>query len=458
MPSITRRKSVNVSIGGVVVGSGAPVVVQSMTNTDTADVESTVQQIAALARAGSEMVRITVNNDAAAAAVPAIKAGIEAKGWKTPIIGDFHYNGHLLLRKFPECARALAKYRINPGNVSIGRKDDDNFRTMVEVAVEHQKPVRIGVNWGSLDQALLTRLMDDNSKLAHPLAARDVMMEAMVVSALDNAAAAERYGLRRDQIILSAKVSGVRDLVDVYTELASRCDYALHLGLTEAGMGMKGIVASTAGLSPLLLAGIGDTIRVSLTPTPGGDRSEEVRCGQQILQSLDIRSFMPQVTSCPGCGRTTSTYFQELAERVQEYLVGAMPDWKAQYPGVEEMKLAVMGCIVNGPGESKHANIGISLPGTFEDPVAPVYVDGKLATTLRGDRIVEEFQVILDEYVQRTYGGKEASGGYGKPKLPVGGPVTPNTVHADAVSADDESTGEGQLKAGVEPPMFAVIQ
>jgi (E)-4-hydroxy-3-methylbut-2-enyl-diphosphate synthase len=404
MPSITRRNAVTVNIGGVLVGSGAPVVVQSMTNTDTADVESTVQQIAALARAGSEMVRITVNNDAAAQAVPTIVEKIREKGWNTPIIGDFHYNGHLLLRKYPDCARALAKYRINPGNVSIGRKDDDNFRTMVEVAVEHQKPVRIGVNWGSLDQALLTRMMDDNSKLAEPRDAHDVMMEAMVVSALDNAAAAERYGLRRDQIVLSVKVSGVRDLIDVYTELARRCDHALHLGLTEAGMGMKGIVASTAALAPVLLAGIGDTIRVSLTPTPGGDRSEEVRCGQQILQSLGIRSFMPQVTSCPGCGRTTSTYFQELAERIQGYLVESMPEWKKLYPGVEELKLAVMGCIVNGPGESKHANIGISLPGTFEDPKAPVYVDGKLLKTLKGDHIVEEFTVILDEYVQNRYG------------------------------------------------------
>jgi (E)-4-hydroxy-3-methylbut-2-enyl-diphosphate synthase len=404
MPQIQRRRAVSVKIGSVVVGSDAPVVVQSMTNTDTADVESTVQQIAALARAGSELVRVTVNNDAAARAVPDIVQGIRSKGWETPIIGDFHYNGHQLLRNYPECARALAKYRINPGNCSIGRKDDDNFRTMVEVAVEFQKPVRIGVNWGSLDQALLTKMMDDNSKLANPLPARDVMMEAMVVSALDNAAAAERYGLRRDQIILSAKVSGVRDLIDVYTELASRCDYALHLGLTEAGMGMKGVVASTAGLSPLLLAGIGDTIRVSLTPTPGGDRSEEVRCAQQILQSLGIRSFMPQVTSCPGCGRTTSTYFQELAERIQAYLVEQMPEWKKQYAGVEELKLAVMGCIVNGPGESKHANIGISLPGTFEEPKAPVYVDGKLFTTLKGDRIVEEFQVILDEYVEKRYG------------------------------------------------------
>jgi len=403
MPQIQRRRAVPVRIGAVTVGSDAPVVVQSMTNTDTADVESTVQQIAALARAGSELVRITVNNEAAAQAVPAIVEGIRAKGWETPIIGDFHYNGHILLTKYPETAQALAKYRINPGNCSIGRKDDDNFRTMVEVAVKHQKPVRIGVNWGSLDQALLTKMMDENSRLADPLPARDVMMEAMVVSALDNAAAAERYGLRRDQIILSAKVSGVRDLIDVYTELASRCDYALHLGLTEAGMGMKGVVASTAGLSPLLLAGIGDTIRVSLTPTPGGDRSEEVRCAQQILQSLGIRSFMPQVTSCPGCGRTTSTYFQELAERIQNYLVEQMPEWKKQYTGVEELKLAVMGCVVNGPGESKHANIGISLPGTFEEPKAPVYVDGKLFTTLKGDRIVEEFQVILDEYVEKRY-------------------------------------------------------
>jgi len=404
MPEIERRRAVTVNIGGVRVGSDAPVVVQSMTNTDTADVESTVQQIAALARAGSEIVRVTVNNDDAAKAVPYIVEELAKKGWSTPIIGDFHYNGHQLLKKYPAAAKALAKYRINPGNCSIGRKDDDNFRTMVEVAVEHQKPVRIGVNWGSLDQALLTKMMDENSKAADPLPARDVMMEAMVVSALDNAAAAERYGLRRGQILLSAKVSGVRDLIDVYRELARRCDYALHLGLTEAGMGMKGVVASTAGLAPLLLAGIGDTIRVSLTPTPGGDRSEEVRCGQQILQSLGIRSFMPQVTSCPGCGRTTSTYFQELAERIQGYLVASMPEWKKQYPGVEELKLAVMGCIVNGPGESKHANIGISLPGTFEEPKAPVYVDGKLLTTLKGDRIVEDFQVILDEYVEKRYG------------------------------------------------------
>ncbi len=407
MPFLQRRKAVTVNIGGVRVGSDAPVVVQSMTNTDTADIESTVQQVAALARAGSELVRITVNNDEAAKAVPYIVDGLHAKGWETPIIGDFHYNGHILLRKYPECARALAKYRINPGNVSIGRKDDDNFRTMIECAVDNQKPVRIGVNWGSLDQALLTRMMDENNRAPQPLAARDVMMEAMVVSALDNAAAAERYGLRRDQILLSAKVSNVRDLIDVYAELAGRCDYALHLGLTEAGMGMKGIVASTGGLAPLLLNGIGDTIRVSLTPEPGGDRSEEVRCAQQILQSLNIRSFMPQVTSCPGCGRTTSTYFQELAQRIQNYLVESMPEWKKTYPGVEELKLAVMGCIVNGPGESKHANIGISLPGTFEEPKAPVYVDGKLFTTLKGDHIVEEFQVILDEYVERRYGHRQ---------------------------------------------------
>src|ERR1700749_4458401 len=328
MPSIQRRQAVTVNIGGIRVGSDAPVVVQSMTNTDTADVESTIQQVASLARAGSELVRVTVNNDDAAKAVPYIVEGIRAKGWNTPIVGDFHYNGHLLLRKYPDCARALSKYRINPGNVSIGRKDDDNFRTMVEAAVEYQKPVRIGVNWGSLDQALLTRMMDENSKSATPLDARDVMMEAMGVSALDNAAAAERYGLRRDQIILSAKVSGVRDLIDVYTELARRCDYALHLGLTEAGMGMKGIVASTAGLAPLLLNGIGDTIRVSLTPEPGASRTEEVLTAQQILQSLSIRSFAPQVTACPGCGRTTSTFFQELAQQIQGYLRDTMPVWR----------------------------------------------------------------------------------------------------------------------------------
>jgi (E)-4-hydroxy-3-methylbut-2-enyl-diphosphate synthase len=404
MAQLERRKSVTVSVGNVRVGSSAPVVVQSMTNTDTADVQGTIQQVAALATAGSELVRVTVNNDAAAAALPAIVEGLAKLGIDVPIVGDFHYNGHLLLKKYPECARALAKYRINPGNVSIGRKDDDNFRTMIECAVENQKPVRIGVNWGSLDQALLTRMMDENSKRAQPAEARDVMIEAMLVSAIESARAAERYGLRHDQIILSAKVSGVRDLIEVYELMAARCDYALHLGLTEAGMSMKGIVASTAGLAPLLLKGIGDTIRVSLTPKPGGDRTEEVQVAQQILQSLGIRSFAPQVTACPGCGRTSSTYFQELTQDIQGYVRESMPVWRQRYPGVEELKLAVMGCVVNGPGESKHANIGISLPGTFEDPKAPVYVDGRLMTTLRGDNIVNDFKKILDEYVAARYG------------------------------------------------------
>jgi (E)-4-hydroxy-3-methylbut-2-enyl-diphosphate synthase len=404
MAELKRRQSVTVKVGSVRVGSSAPVVVQSMTNTDTADVQGTIQQVAALATAGSELVRVTVNNDAAAAALPAIVEGLDKLGIQVPIVGDFHYNCHLLLKKHPECARALAKYRINPGNVSIGRKDDDNFRTMIECAVENQKPVRIGVNWGSLDQALLTRMMDENSKRAQPADARDVMIEAMLVSAIDSARAAERYGLRRDQIILSAKVSGVRDLIEVYELMAARCDYALHLGLTEAGMSMKGIVASTAGLAPLLLKGIGDTIRVSLTPKPGGDRTEEVQVAQQILQSLGIRSFAPQVTACPGCGRTSSTYFQELTQDIQAYVRESMPVWRERYPGVEELKLAVMGCVVNGPGESKHANIGISLPGTFEDPKAPVYVDGRLMTTLRGDNIVTDFKRILDDYVAARYG------------------------------------------------------
>jgi len=409
MSEIFRRKTVSVTVGNVRVGSDAPVVVQSMTNTDTADIPGTIQQVAALAAAGSELVRVTVNDDNAAKAVAPIVEGLDRLGIQVPIIGDFHYNGHQLLRKYPECARALAKYRINPGNVSIGRKDDDNFRTMVECAVENQKPVRIGVNWGSLDQALLTRMMDENSRLPEPLDARDVMMEAMVVSALDSAAAAERYGLRHDQIILSAKVSGVRDLIDVYGVLASRCDYPLHLGLTEAGMGMKGIVASAAGLAPLLLRGIGDTIRVSLTPKPGGDRTEEVQTAQQILQSLSIRSFTPQVTACPGCGRTTSTFFQELAQQIQGYLRDTMPEWRERYPGVEELKVAVMGCIVNGPGESKHANIGISLPGNAEEPKAPVYVDGRLLRTLRGDTIVSDFKVILNDYIDRRYGHGDGS-------------------------------------------------
>ena len=403
MAQVERRQSVTVKVGDVRVGSSAPVVVQSMTNTDTADVQSTIQQVAALATAGSELVRVTVNNDAAAKAVPAIVEGLAKLGIDVPIVGDFHYNGHLLLKKYPECARTLAKYRINPGNVSIGRKDDDNFRTMIECAVENQKPVRIGVNWGSLDQALLTRMMDENSKRAQPADARDVMIEAMLVSAIDSARAAERYGLRHDQIILSAKVSGVRDLIEVYELMAARCDYPLHLGLTEAGMSMKGIVASTAGLAPLLLKGIGDTIRVSLTPKPGGDRTEEVQVAQQILQSVGIRSFAPQVTACPGCGRTSSTYFQELTQDIQAYVRDSMPVWRERYPGVEELKLAVMGCVVNGPGESKHANIGISLPGTFEDPKAPVFVDGRLMTTLRGDDIVNDFKKILDEYVAARY-------------------------------------------------------
>jgi (E)-4-hydroxy-3-methylbut-2-enyl-diphosphate synthase len=407
MATILRRKSVTCTIGKVRVGSDVPVVVQSMTNTDTADVASTVEQVASLARAGSELVRVTVNNEEAASAVPHIVEQLDNRGIDVPIIGDFHYNGHILLKRYPACARALAKYRINPGNVGIGRKDDSNFRIMVEVAAENQKPVRIGVNWGSLDQSLLTRMMDENSRSAEPKDAREVTMEAMVVSALNSAAAAEKYGLRPDQIILSAKVSGVQDLVDVYRSLASRCSYPLHLGLTEAGMGAKGIVASSAGLSILLQEGIGDTIRVSLTPAPGGDRAEEVRVAQQILQSLGIRSFTPQVTACPGCGRTTSTFFQEMAEQIQTYLREQMPLWKQRYSGVEEMKVAVMGCVVNGPGESKHASLGISLPGTFEEPKAPVYVDGRLMTTLKGNKIVEEFISILDDYVDTHYATKK---------------------------------------------------
>jgi (E)-4-hydroxy-3-methylbut-2-enyl-diphosphate synthase len=407
MAEIQRRKTVTCFIGGVKVGSDAPVVVQSMTNTDTADIAATVQQSAALARAGSELVRVTVNNEAAAAAVPHIVEQLDKQGVHVPIIGDFHYNGHILLKKYPACAQALAKYRINPGNVGIGRKDDSNFRTMIEVAVENQKPVRIGVNWGSLDQALLTRMMDENSRLDQPKDAREVTMEAMVVSALNSAALAEKCGLRPDQIILSAKVSGVQDLIDVYRSLAARCNYPLHLGLTEAGMGAKGVVASTAGIGVLLQEGIGDTIRVSLTPAPGGDRTEEVRVSQQILQSMGIRSFTPQVTACPGCGRTTSTFFQEMAEQIQSYLREQMPVWKGQYSGVEEMKVAVMGCVVNGPGESKHASLGISLPGTFEEPKAPVYVDGRLFTTLKGDHIVAEFIKILDDYVDSHYTAKE---------------------------------------------------
>jgi (E)-4-hydroxy-3-methylbut-2-enyl-diphosphate synthase len=398
-----RRRAVVVDVGGVKVGGDHPIVVQSMTNTDTADVQSTVNQVMALARAGSELVRVTVNTEQAAAAVPKIVDTVEMFGVRVPIIGDFHYNGHILLKKYPACARALAKYRINPGNVNIGRRTDDNFRTMIEAAIENDKPVRIGVNWGSLDSALLTRMMDENSRLAEPRDARQVTMDAMVVSAVESARAAESYGLGRDKIILSAKVSGVQDLIDVYRALAAACDYPLHLGLTEAGMGSKGIVATTAALAPLLQEGIGDTIRASLTPLPNGDRTEEVVVSQQILQSLGIRSFTPQVTACPGCGRTTSTFFQEMADEIQTYLRQQMPKWKSTHPGVEAMTVAVMGCVVNGPGESKHSNIGISLPGTFEEPVAPVYVDGRLMTTLRGDSIVAEFIAILDNYVATHY-------------------------------------------------------
>ncbi len=403
MAEIPRRAAVSVDIGGVRIGSAHPIVVQSMTNTDTADVPATGRQVAALARAGSELVRVTVNTEQAAAAVPCIVENLDALGVRVPVIGDFHYNGHILLRKYPECARALAKYRINPGNVDIGRKDDDNFRVMIEAAIEYGKPVRIGVNWGSLDQRLLMRLMDENSRQPQPKDARAVMLEAMVASALESAAAAEHYGLPHDRIVLSAKVSGVQDLIEVYRMMGARCDYPLHVGLTEAGMGAKGIVATTAALAVLLQEGIGDTIRASLTPPPGGDRTEEVVVSQQILQSMGIRNFTPQVTACPGCGRTTSTFFQELADRIQTYLREQMPVWKARHPGVETLRVAVMGCVVNGPGESKHADIGISLPGTFEEPKAPVYVDGRLFTTLRGESIAEEFFGILDNYVTSRY-------------------------------------------------------
>jgi (E)-4-hydroxy-3-methylbut-2-enyl-diphosphate synthase len=398
-----RRKAVVVDVGGVKVGGDHPIVVQSMTNTDTADTAATVNQVMALQRAGSELVRVTVNTEDAARAVARIVDTLDQFGVRVPIIGDFHYNGHILLKKHPECARALAKYRINPGNSDIGRKSDENFRTMIEVAVANRKPVRIGVNWGSLDQQLLTRMMDENSRRAEPKAAREVTMDAMVVSAVESAKAAERYGLGHDRIILSAKVSGVQDLIDVYRALAEVCDYPLHLGLTEAGMGSKGIVATSAALAPVLQDGIGDTIRASLTPPPNGDRTEEVIVSQQILQSLGIRSFTPQVTACPGCGRTTSTFFQEMADRIETYLREQMPQWKERHPGVETMKVAVMGCVVNGPGESKHSNIGISLPGTFEEPKAPVYVDGRLAVTLRGDRIVPQFIDILNDYVDSHY-------------------------------------------------------
>lgn len=397
-----RRSTATVSVGGVPVGSAHPIVVQSMTNTDTADADATAIQVAQLAHAGSELVRITVNNDAAAQAVPLIRAKLDGLGVGVPLIGDFHYNGHLLLTKYPDMAAALAKYRINPGNVGTKRRDEQ-FSQIVEVAVDNEVPVRIGVNWGSLDQQLLTEMMDANAALPEPADSREVMIEAMVASALRSAALAEEVGLAHDRIILSAKVSGVQDLVEVYTRLAARCDYPLHLGLTEAGMGVKGIITSTAGLAILLQAGIGDTIRVSLTPEPGGDRTQEVAVAQQVLQSLGLRSFLPQVSACPGCGRTTSTFFQEMARDIQAHLVAHMPAWREAHPGVEDMRVAVMGCVVNGPGESKHADIGISLPGTFEEPVAPVFVDGQLSETLRGDDIVPRFLAILDGYVERRY-------------------------------------------------------
>jgi (E)-4-hydroxy-3-methylbut-2-enyl-diphosphate synthase len=396
-----RRRTVTVAVGGVRVGSAHPIVVQSMTNTDTAAVAATVAQAQALREAGSELVRVTVNNDAAAQAVPAIVAEVAV-----PVIGDFHYNGHLLLTKYPACAAALAKYRINPGNVGARRRDD-NFRTIVQIAIERGKPVRIGVNWGSLDQQLLTEMMDANARLLEPRDARDVTMDAMVESAIRSATLAEQTGLPHDRIILSAKVSGVQDLVEVYRKLAARADYPLHLGLTEAGMGAKGVVASSAALAILLQEGIGDTIRVSLTPRPGGDRTEEVHVAQQILQSLGLRSFTPQVTACPGCGRTTSTFFQEMAEDIQSYLRERRPEWQRRYPGSEELRVAVMGCVVNGPGESKHADIGISLPGTFEEPKAPVYVDGRLKVTLKGDTIVAEFLGILEAYVEGRFGAQQ---------------------------------------------------
>jgi (E)-4-hydroxy-3-methylbut-2-enyl-diphosphate synthase len=407
LTTIARRKTATAIVGGVPVGSAHPIVVQSMTNTDTGDASGTAVQVAELARAGSRLVRVTVNNDDAARALPEIASRLTDMGVPVPMIGDFHYNGHLLLAKYPAAAKTLAKYRINPGNVG-GKRRDENFRTIIQIALDNDKPIRIGVNWGSLDQDLLTTLMDDNARSAEPRAAKEVYIEAMIQSALRSAFIAEEMGLGHDRIIISAKVSGVRDLLEVYRQLATRCDYPLHLGLTEAGLGSKGIIASTAALSILLSEGIGDTIRVSLTPRPGGDRTEEVNVAQQILQSLELQSFNPQVTACPGCGRTTSTFFQHMAEDIQTYLREQMPAWRERYPGVIEMKVAVMGCIVNGPGESKHANIGISLPGTSEEPKAPVYVDGKLMVTLKGEAIVPEFLRILEEYVEKTYGAGTA--------------------------------------------------
>jgi (E)-4-hydroxy-3-methylbut-2-enyl-diphosphate synthase len=407
LSTLPRRRSTSVRIGRITVGGGQPVVVQSMTNTDTADVEATALQVRALANAGSELVRVTVNTEEAAAAVPRIVERLAQLGTEVPIVGDFHFNGHKLLREHPACAEALAKYRINPGNVGRGSKRDPQFAEMIDIACRHGKPVRIGVNWGSLDQDLLTRLMDENSRRAEPLEATDVMREAIVVSALESARRAGELGLPRDRIVISCKVSGVQDLVAVYRNIASRCDYPLHLGLTEAGMGSKGIVASTAAMAVLLQEGIGDTIRVSLTPEPGGDRTQEVIVAQEILQTMGLRSFTPMVVACPGCGRTTSTYFQELAQKIQSHLRRRMPEWRLHHPGVEQMTVAVMGCVVNGPGESKHANIGISLPGTGERPVAPVYIDGEKGPTLKGDRIAEEFQQLVEEYVEQHYRQEE---------------------------------------------------
>jgi len=398
-----RRRSVPVMVGTVQVGGDAPIVVQSMTNTDTADVTATTKQVAELARAGSELVRITVNTDEAAAAVPHIRDRLAALGVRVPLVGDFHFNGHKLLKEHPACAEALTKYRINPGNVGRGSKRDPQFAEMIEVALKHDKCVRIGVNWGSLDQDLLTRMMDENAKASAPKDAKIILHEAMVASALLSAQQAEKLGLGHDKIILSCKMSGVQDLIDVYTRLAARCDYPLHLGLTEAGMGSKGIVASTAALAVLLQQGIGDTIRISLTPEPGGDRSREVIVAQEVLQTMGLRAFLPLVAACPGCGRTTSTYFQQLAQDIQSYIRHQMPEWKKSYEGVETMQVAVMGCVVNGPGESKHANLGISLPGTGEHPVAPVYVDGEKSVTLKGDMIGADFQKILDDYVKTHY-------------------------------------------------------
>jgi len=408
--SFKRRDTLTVRIGSVAMGSGAPVAVQSMTNTDTADIEATVRQVRDLARAGSELVRITVNSAEAAAAVAPIRDRLRAAGVTAPLIGDFHFNGHKLLREYPDCAAALDKYRINPGNVGRGAKRDSQFAEMIEIACRLEKPVRIGVNWGSLDQDLLARLMDENNALPQPASAQTVMREAIVRSALDSAQLAVSLGLPREKIILSAKVSGVQDLIAVYRNLAARCDYPLHLGLTEAGMGSKGIVASTAGIGVLLAEGIGDTIRVSLTPEPGGDRTNEVIVAQEILQTMGLRSFLPMVVACPGCGRTTSTYFQELAQRIQGHIRHRMPAWRAERDGVEEMTVAVMGCVVNGPGESRHASIGISLPGTGERPVAPVYEDGEKTVTLKGERIAEEFQELLERYVERTYPLRAARG------------------------------------------------